>query len=66
MLKIMFIVSNEEEIRILKGRLMTVCLFVHTADQPGTDLGGFQGAEGTPWASQGVPGTPCGFCQEEF
>ena len=26
----------------------------------GTDLGGFQGAEGAPWASQGVPGTPCG------
>ena len=27
---------------------------------------GFQGAEGTPWAPQGVPGTPCGFGQEEF
>ena len=33
MLKIMFIVSNEEEIRNLKGGLMTVCLFVHTAEQ---------------------------------
>ena len=32
----------------------------------GTDLGWFQGAEGTPWATQGVPGTPCGFGREEF
>ena len=33
---------------------------------PGTDLGGFQGAKGTPWAPQGVPETPCGFGPEEF
>ena len=32
----------------------------------GTDLGGLQGTEGTPWAPQGVPGTPCGFGQEEL
>ena len=32
----------------------------------GTDLGGFQGAEGTPRAPKGVPGTPCGFGREEF
>ena len=29
-------------------------------------FGGFQGAEGTPWASQGVPETPCGIGREEF
>ena len=28
--------------------------------------GEFQGAEGTPWAPQGVPGTPCGFGRKEF
>ena len=33
---------------------------------PGTDLGGFQGSEGTPWAPQGVPETPCGFGREAF
>ena len=32
----------------------------------GTDLGGFQGAEGTPWAPQGVPVGPVGLVGKIF
>ena len=34
--------------------------------QSGTDLGGFQGAKGTPWAPQGVPETPVDLVGKNF
>ena len=50
---------------IVKVSISTPSIYVGQHNS-GTDLGGFQGAKGTPWALQGVPGNPCGFGWEEF